>query len=313
VQHNASGSSASVEWWWLLCGVSLVLIPAGALATRWAAIRASHPAYLVLLGGVAVLGFLLSWRGVRRTGSRRARSRVGTRIALIAVIVVVGGIAWWLRPLPATGIALDAMVDDHLVTVNDTTTRINLDPRRDVQRVELLFYPGGLVDPRAYANILRPIAEIGYPVTIIKPPLGFAFFARRPVIDRTDRATVVGGHSLGGVAAAGHASAQADIDGLLLWAAYPAGDLADRTALQAMSIYGSEDGLTTTADVAASQTKLPASTQFVEITGAVHSHFGDYGEQRGDGTPIISRAEAQAEIVAATLRLLGEVSSRTAR
>ena len=36
----------------------------------------------------------------------------------------------------------------------------------------------------------------------------------------------------------------------------------------------------------------------------MHSYFGDYGEQPGDGTPTVSRAEAQRQIVAATVALL---------
>ena len=312
MQDDASGPNAWVEWWWLLSGASLVLIPVGALATRWAAIRASHPAYLVLLSVVAALGFLMTWRGVGRTGRRRTRSRVGTRIALIALVVVFGGLAWRLRPLAATEIALDALVDDHRVRVTQSSTRIDLDPTQETRPVELVFYPGGLIDPRAYVNILRPIAEDGYPVTIIKPPLGFAFLSQGSATDRRHQATVVGGHSLGGVAAASDAGNQVGVDGLLLWAAFPAASIATQTGFQAMSIYGSEDALTTPADVAESAADLPPSTRFVEIVGAVHSHFGDYGDQRGDGTPTISRGEAQAQIVAATLQLLDGISSRIA-
>jgi dienelactone hydrolase len=142
-------------------------------------------------------------------------------------------------------------------------------------------------------------------VTIVKPPLGFAFLAGGPEADvEGDQATVVGGHSLGGVAAALDAANEAGIDGLLLWASFPADSIADRTGLATMSIYGSKDALTTPADVAESMADLPPTTTFVEIEGAVHSFFGDYGDQGGDGVPTISRAEAQARIVAATLELL---------
>jgi hypothetical protein len=36
----------------------------------------------------------------------------------------------------------------------------------------------------------------------------------------------------------------------------------------------------------------------------VHSYFGDYGEQPGDGTPTVSRSEAQRQIVAATVAFM---------
>ena len=42
----------------------------------------------------------------------------------------------------------------------------------------------------------------------------------------------------------------------------------------------------------------------LEAEGAVHSYFGDYGEQPGDGTPTVDRATAQRQIVAATVAFL---------
>ena len=254
------------------------------------------------------LGLLLAWRGVGRKARRGTRSRVVTRIALIVLAIVVGGLAWSLRPLPATGIAVAAMADGPGVTVTQTSTRISLVPTQETRPAELIFYPGGLVDPRAYANILRPIAQAGYPVTIVKPPLGFAFLAGAPEAGlEANQATIVGGHSLGGVAAALDVADGAGVDGLLLWASFPAESIADRTGLATMSIYGSQDALTTPADVAESMADLPPSTMFVEIEGAVHSYFGDYGDQRGDGVPTISREAAQAQIVAATVALLNRI------
>lgn len=298
------------DWWWAGPGLALVLIPVAAFLTRWGAIRASHPAYLLLLSVVAALGLLLILLGVRGTARSGARIRaILTRVALVALALIVGGLAWTLRPLAATEIAVAAMVDGPRVTVTQTSTRISLVPTEDEQFAELVFYPGGLVDPRAYANILRPIAEAGYPVTIVKPPLGLAFFAQGSGANsQADQVTVVGGHSLGGVAAALDAGNDAGIDGLLLWASFPAESIRDRTDLAAMSIYGSEDDRTTPSEVAESMADLPPTTMFVEVTGAVHSHFGDYG----DGAPTVSRDAAQAQIVAATLELLERLSPRIA-
>ena len=121
----------------------------------------------------------------------------------------------------------------------------------------------------------------------------------------------VGGHSLGGVAAASFAAAEPDLaEGLLLWASYPADDrLAGRDDLAVASISGSEDGFTTPTDVDDSRSDLPAGTTFVEVPGAVHSFFGDYGLQPGDGTPTTSRDQAQEAIVTASLALLEEIST----
>jgi dienelactone hydrolase len=120
---------------------------------------------------------------------------------------------------------------------------------------------------------------------------------------------VIAGHSLGGAMAAQYADGH-DLDGLALWAAYPP-DGTDLSAaeLAATSVYATEDGLTTLDEVEASRAQLPADTTFVEIAGGNHAGFGWYGEQDGDGTATISRAEQQAQVTAATLELLEEVEA----
>ncbi len=49
-------------------------------------------------------------------------------------------------------------------------------------------------------------------------------------------------------------------------------------------------------DIEASADDLPADSEFVAIEGAVHSQFGDYGPQAGDGQPTISHDEAREQI-----------------
>jgi pimeloyl-ACP methyl ester carboxylesterase len=118
---------------------------------------------------------------------------------------------------------------------------------------------------------------------------------------------VVGGHSLGGVVAAALADDDDQVEGLMLFASYPA-DPIIRNDLKVVSISGTADGFVTPAEVEASRAKLPPNTAFIVINGAVHSTFGDYGDQPGDGIPTIDRSTAQAEISKATLTLLVEVA-----
>ena len=44
------------------------------------------------------------------------------------------------------------------------------------------------------------------------------------------------------------------------------------------------------------------------IDGAVHSSFGDYGDQPGDGIATIDRSAAQSEITKAALTLLASLA-----
>jgi hypothetical protein len=292
------------------------------LVTRWGAITASQPAYLVTLVVVGLASALgVAWSLIdpgsrRRRALDRPRWRVVTArvVGVTATIALLVGLAW-LRPLPATAVAVDAMSGGPAVRVVDGTSRIELVPTGHAAATGLVFFPGALVDPRAYVPLLTPMADHGFTVDIVKPPYGIAFLASgapgtiiasHPDISRW----VVGGHSLGGVVAAAYAGGgHAEVRGLLLWASYPNGSIAGATSLAVTSVSAGNDGLATPARIEASEPDLPPDTVFVVVAGAVHADFGDYGPQRGDGTPTVGRARARAQdqIVTASLALLERV------
>jgi hypothetical protein len=296
----------------LLVALALVGIPVWVAATRWAAVLSGHPAYPVTLGVAVVLGLLLGRRTlilrIRAHRPPRRWHRVVAAMGLVLAVILAGALGW-LRPFQATAPALAAMTSDAEVQVSQTWDSIELAPAGRPVDVGLVFTPGGRIDARAYTRILRPVAAAGYLVVILKVPYGIAFTdpyqSARPIARHPDvESWVIGGHSLGGVTAALYAGRNPSV-ALLLWASYPPNDLSTDTA-PVTSIAGTEDGLTTPADIAASRTKLPAQTCFVAVPGAVHAFFGDYGVQRGDGDPTSTRTEAQSRIVAATVHALLE-------
>jgi dienelactone hydrolase len=240
---------------------------------------------------------------------RRRAWRLAGRVLIAVVVLLIVGFLGWLRPFEAGPDALAALRSDGGVSVVDTPTTIELAPVATEPTVGLVFYPGARVDSRAYAALLRPIAEAGYLVVILKEPFGLAITqigqAAGPIADHPEIATwAVGGHSLGGVAAASFAADNpATVSGLLLWASYPNGDLST-TGLQVASISGSNDGLATPADIENSKANLPPDTTFTVIDGGVHAFFADYGEQPGDGQPTIDRDAASAQIIKASTALL---------
>ena len=96
-------------------------------------------------------------------------------------------------------------------------------------------------------------------------------------------------------------------DGLVLLASYPAEstDLS-ATDVQTVLIYGTEDGVS--GDVFEdSVARLPADTVLVEISGGNHAQFGDYGPQKGDGTPSVSPEQQQRQTAESILSLLGNL------
>jgi hypothetical protein len=98
------------------------------------------------------------------------------------------------------------------------------------------------------------------------------------------------------------------VQGLVLWAAYPAArDDLSQYDLAVTSIYGTRDGLATGEEIAASRPLLPVDTQWVAIQGGNHAPFGWYGPQSGDNEATISRAEQQKVALLATLQLLSRL------
>ncbi|ACQ78492.1 hypothetical protein Bcav_0227 [Beutenbergia cavernae DSM 12333] len=301
-----------------LPGLVLLGVVVWVVLTRWDVLRAGHPAYPITLAVAAVLGAVLAIRGAQAPaerpagGGRRVLRALGHAVGAVLVLASAAALAW-LRPFPADDVALPALdvPDDASVAVVDEIGTIDLVPAEPLT-TGLVFSPGARVDPRAYAHVLRPLAEAGYVVVILRPPYGIALanptqsgaaISRHPEVETW----FVGGHSIGGVAASWFAEREAApdgaVDGLLLWASYPAADLSG-TALRACSVTGTNDGLTTPADVADSAPLLPPTTVFTPIDGAIHAYFGDYGPQAGDGEPAVPREEAQRQIVEASLACL---------
>jgi len=194
---------------------------------------------------------------------------------------------------------LAAVRDDPDIAITDDSGAIVLAPAAGDSDTGLVFIPGAKVDPWAYASILSGlVTDDDLTVVITKPWLNLAFFDLRGLSSFTDLAPevdawLVGGHSLGGVRACQLAP---DADGLVLFASYCANDLS-ASGLPVLSLSGSEDGLSTPQKIADARPSLPADAVMVEIPGASHASFGDYGPQAGDGTPTATDADVEAVVV----------------
>ena len=162
----------------------------------------------------------------------------------------------------------------------------------------LIFYPGAKVDPEAYFPLMKKIAERGIDCFIVKPPFRMAILdadAAGRIMDKYRyKHWIVSGHSMGGVAAASFSSKAPDrVDGLVLLAAYP-NQQTDK-GIRLLSVYGSEDKVLDRDQYNNSRSLFPPDSCEVVINGGNHSGFGNYGEQRGDGTALISRKKQQEQ------------------
>jgi hypothetical protein len=240
-------------------------------------------------------------------------------IPLLAAAAFIGWAESTPRPMDEAiaALASPARTDGVLVTTRDWLT---FRPTAEEPQTGLILYPGGRVDARSYAPVARAIASHGYLVAVIPMPLNLAIFApdrAGDVISAFPEVAhwAVGGHSLGGAMAARFAHRRPSaVEGLVLWAAYPAAadDLSQRD-LRVASIYGTLDGLATPHKIEASRPLLPSDTHWVVIEGGNHARFGWYGPQPGDMPATISRKAQQIHVVDATVGLLRELDRRSAR
>ena len=322
---------------WLVLGGAMIAVPVWLGWTSWQAILNGHPAMMAaaivcgLLGFVAVAWSIASLalggrqdregdpsHPAHRTEEqirRRARWRIVLAVPALIFCGLLVSVLVWARPFQATATATAAMRSQNNVVVTDKVGWYEMQPARRGQGGQvvkpttgLVFVPGARVDPRAYSALLRPLAQSGYLVAVLKSPFGLALTRPAQAEDVVQvhpeiKYWAAGGHSLGGTAAATFADAHSQINALVLYASYPATTL-DRTDLKVLSVSGSADGVVTAHEIEASKADLPPSTSYVIIPGAVHSDFGDYGRQPGEGTPTIDHLTAQAQTQQVTADLL---------
>lgn len=225
-------------------------------------------------------------------------------IGFITIIIIGAlGMVIWSKTgtYPARTVAISALESTDKVTVTQQEW-ITFTPDEEVQ-TGLIFYPGGLVEPAAYAPILHKIAEEGVLVIIVPMPLNLAIFntgAANSVINNYPHIStwILTGHSLGGAAAAIFAENNpAKIDALSFWDSYPpnSADLSD-DSISAISIYGTTNNFPNTENFDDQKILLPEDTMFIPIEGANHAQFGDYGPQKGDVVASMSLAEQHERV-----------------
>ena len=254
--------------------------------------------------------------------------RLARGLGLLVALGLVFGVGWaWpilVRPPLVVGqdaitSAASARVTPVVETAGGANTTVVAPPDGIAAKDTLVIvYPGGLVRPQAYEWLARALAVRGY-LTVI-PEFSFDLAVTNPgragaLIERyaDGRRVVLVGHSLGGAMAAQYLAEELragrqPASGLVLLAAYPP-DGSDLTSagLTALSLRAANDLVADRAKVADGLSRLPYRTRLVEVDGAVHSFFGRYGPQAGDGVPSVSRSAAEEQIIEALASFLATV------
>lgn len=231
-------------------------------------------------------------------------------------------IGWSLIAYRATGVARQALQSDHTVTVTQGEGSWSFTPRTP-SPAGLIFFPGGLVDPAAYAPLVHAAAAAGYPAVLVQVPMRGAFGgADSPVVvsrallaarsHATVRAWVIAGHSRGGVIAARVArDGFPALAGLvLIGTSHPRDFSLAALTIPVTRVYGTHDTIADVDKLERTRGNLPAATRIVRIEGGNHSQFGHYGFQPLDWPADISRHAQQAITQRAVLDALAAAVPR---
>ena len=248
---------------------------------------------------------------------RRRAGRLGPIARLLIAVVTAGAVltgALLLYMAPTLPEARAALVTTGAVAFAETSVGLTFGPRQGGARAGLILYPGAKVPPEAYAPLAATLAASGY-LTVIPPVrFGLALFdeavagaaiAAHPEVTRW----VVGGHSLGGVAAADFVAAHPGaIRGLLMLASFPQSSVdLSGTGMAVTVITASEDPAEAGMLDEAVRRRYPDTARFTRIDGGNHEQFAWYTNQPRDGRATLPRIEQQRLIVDAVLALMRRI------
>jgi hypothetical protein len=241
---------------------------------------------------------------VRKSRKKRVIISIISVVSFIAILV--GSFFIYVSIYNhATDNAVSYMSDSILSEVKDEDEYVTFQPKVDkvtqINKSGIIFYPGGKVEYKAYAPILRNLSDLGIASVLVKMPFNLAVFnvngakGKSSLFPKIEN-WYIAGHSLGGAMACSYLEKNyTDYKGLILMGSYSTVDLS-KTGLSTLSLLAENDQVMNKEKYESNKKYLPNLTEYT-ISGGIHSYFGDYGVQSGDGTPSISLEEQQNQIV----------------
>ena len=223
------------------------------------------------------------------------------RIVWFSIVTIF--FIWQWSSYQAKGVKKELLESDNKIEVIEDNSKISF--IHDTSSIlEIIFFPGGLVDPKSYIPLSRKIAESGYNIHIIKMPWrmstkGYNNIKKIFNLKNKQKKFILGGHSQGGKMAAQFTYENPElISGLyLLGTSHPRDIDMSKIQIPSIKIYAENDGLASVDEVIQNKLKLPKETQLSLIKGGNHSQFGYFGKLLFDGKATKSREKQHQETV----------------
>lgn len=237
--------------------------------------------------------------------SKSKKMKKPLKIALIIISVILGlciiALGICMIPCKTEAAAASALISTEEVEVRDLGGgAVAFVPQNPIAGV--IFYPGARVDAKAYAPLMKALAENDILAISLDVPFNLAFFDINAADGIKEKfpdvsSWYIGGHSLGASVAGMYLEKHIeDFDGIILFAGFITNDLSN-TNLKAISIYGSNDGILTGGLYDKNLKNLPKDFNEYVIDGGNHAGFAYYGKQSGDNDATISK-ETQIKLTA---------------
>lgn len=232
----------------------------------------------------------------------KKKKRALTLIAAILCLMIVTVVVYVMDYYHAQG--LEEMKISSGVSIEHVDNMIVVAPQNP--RKGLIFYPGAKVEATSYEPLMNELASRSIECVIVEMPGNLALLDKDAASEVIEKITnidewYIGGHSLGGVVATMYAQDHPDVfEGIVYVASYPACDLSG-TDLKMLSIYGTQDCVLNMQSYEESKAYVTNNYEEHVIEGGCHAYFGNYGPQKKDGYPTITREYQQlqtADIVA---------------
>ena len=194
----------------------------------------------------------------------------------------------------------------HVVATDETIAFV---PENSI-KAGIVYYPGMKIRGEAYSVMADSLASDGYLCVLVNMPLNMSVLNPDVALTIVDewpevKDWYIGGHSMGGQVAQKCAlNHPGTFKGVITVARQLDFDFSDST-IAVLGVYGSNDKICTLEEVAEDEvlTNNDCYTEVI-LDGGCHGYFGNYGFQRWDGEPTITREEQMQATVDAILEFL---------
>jgi len=219
---------------------------------------------------------------------------------------------WNWTTFQSHNIPKDTFLNSDNVSIIETDDQITFKSDTSKNNFEVIFFQGGLTDPKAYAPLCRKFAENGFTCHLIKmdwrlPQYDYQKISKLFKLKQGNY--IIGGHSQGGKMAAQFVYENPDLmKGLFLMGTSHPRDIDLLTQnIPTIKLYAENDGLASVEEVLTNKNKLPRGTKLVLIKGGNHSQFGYLGQLLMDSSADISLEEQQQKTLDNLILFMNEI------